>query len=264
MTPHATSPATSATGAAGAPAAASVVDRARRAPGVSDLGDGSAGRPGSAASPAGPDGLPEHVWYASYGSNLLRERFEVYLLGGRIAGLDRLYPGGPGTTGADADRAVVLPGGLRFALEAPAWGGGGVAFWDPAAPGPGVLARAWRVRLQQFLEVVHLENGGLDRRPAAWSAEVLTTGEAAVGDGWYSRLLCPGHLGQEPVLTFTHPRPASLTTREPSSAYAGVVGRGLLETFGGPRSGGLGPDDVAAYLGAALRTGDDPPRSRPL
>ncbi len=225
--------------------ATDVVRDARRAGDVTDL-------QGAAPLGAGEPGRPEHVWYVSYGSNLLRERFEVYLLGGRVPGLAREYPGGPGTAPADDDRAVVLPGRLRFALDAPSWGGGGVAFWDPTGRGPGVLARAWRVRREQFLEVVHLENGGLDRRTAPWPDDVVSTGEARVGDGWYSRLLRPGWLAGEPLLTFTHPRAGTLPTREPSPAYRSVVARGVVETFAARGRGALDLADADTYLEAAL------------
>lgn len=227
-----------------------VLDRVRAAPDVVGL------LPTGPSGPTGPtdaDRRPDHVWYVSYGSNLLRERFERYLLGGRLPGLDVVYPGGEHLAPASADRAVVLPGALRFALDAPSWGGGGVAFWDPAAPGPGVLARAWRVRLTQFLEVVHLENGGRDRRAAPWPAEVLRDGEARSGEGWYSRLLVAGRLGDEPALTFTHPTPGDLVTRAPSPAYRSVVARGVTETFGAPPCGGLEHADASAYLDAAAR-----------
>lgn len=36
---------------------------------------------------------PELVWYASYGANLLRERFMFYVQGGVLKGSDRQYPG---------------------------------------------------------------------------------------------------------------------------------------------------------------------------
>jgi hypothetical protein len=31
----------------------------------------------------------QHVWYASFGSNILLERFQCYLEGGRVAGMIR-------------------------------------------------------------------------------------------------------------------------------------------------------------------------------
>ncbi|WP_380168855.1 hypothetical protein [Jannaschia sp. R86511] len=237
------------------PTAATVLQRVAAAPDVVTVAPSRAttdhAHPEHPGDPAHP-GHPAHVWYVSYGSNLLRERFEVYLLGGRVPGLDREYPGGTGTSRATGERAVLLPGVLRLALDAPSWGGGGVAFWDPTGPGPGVLARAWRVRREQFLEVVHLENGGTDRRGAPWPVQVLRTGTADVGDGWYRRLLSPGSLDGEPLLTFTHPDAGTLATRAPSPAYRSVVARGLVETFAAPGRGALGPTDAQAYLADAL------------
>lgn len=226
-----------------APTVSDVLGRVRAADDVTDL---------SAADPSLADrGTPSHVWYVSYGSNLLAERFEAYLLGGSVAGLDRTYPGGATTDHASAERAVVLPGRLRFALDAPQWGGGGVAFWDPDGVGHGVLARAWRVRLEQYLEVVHLENGGTHRVASPWRQDVLSDGSALVDDSWYGRLVLAGHLDGEPALSFTHPRPGGLPTRSPSPRYAGVVTRGLVQTFGLPARGGLTGAEADTYLGDA-------------
>ena len=223
------------------------MERVRSSAGVTDL----TGVPPVLGEP----GTPSHVWYVSYGSNLLRERFEVYLLGGSVAGLDRTYPGGPGTSPASADRPVVLPGGLRFALDAPQWGGGGVAFWDPGGEGPGVLARAWRVTLQQYLQVVHLENGGRHRAAAPWPGDVLARGSAVTADRWYGRLELVGHLDGEPALTFTHPSPGAVAVRAPSDRYADVVARGLVQTFGQAGRGGLLRSEADAYLAVARSEG---------
>ncbi|WP_336923253.1 histone deacetylase [Aquipuribacter sp. SD81] len=205
----------------------------------------------------------------SYGSNLLRGRFERYLLGGTLPGLDVVYPGGPGTAPAGADRAVVLPGRLRLAGDAPAWGGGGVCFWDEGAPGPGVLARAWRVTLGQYLEVVHLEGSRAavpQRRRAPWDDAVLRDGSATVLDGWYGRLVLAGSLEGEPALTFTSPAAARLPARPPSPRYREVVVAGLVETFGARARGGLDEGAAAAYVDACASgspTGPSPPAAPP-
>ncbi|MFC3690094.1 histone deacetylase [Aquipuribacter hungaricus] len=227
------------------------------APAVTDLRAATtrSGAAAAAAAPGAPPADPSHVWYVSYGSNLLRERFEVYLLGGTVAGLDRTYPGGPGTAPASAERPVVLPGRLRFGHDAPQWGGGGVAFWDPDGHGPGVLARAWRVTLRQYLEVVHLENGGTARLAAPWPDRVLADGGAVLDEGWYGRLVVVGALDGEPALTFTAPAPAAVPPGPPSSRYAGVVARGLVETFGAPARGGLDDGGARRYLRAAYSEG---------
>jgi hypothetical protein len=223
----------------------SPVRRVRAASDVVDLVGGAG--PAAAGGPT-----PSHVWYVSYGSNLLRARLERYLLGGRLAGLDVDYPGGPATAPASDERAVVLPGRLRFALDAPPWGGGGVCFWDPAGAGEGVLARAWRMTLRQYLEVVHLENGGTGRVAVPWRPEVLRDGEVLVDDGWYGRLVLAGRVAGEPALTFTSPRPGVLATRAPSPRYRQVVEAGLVETFGAAARGGLTPDEAVGYVTAAV------------
>jgi len=220
-----------------------VLGRVRAAADVTDL---------SVTAPSLADReTPSHVWYVSYGSNLLAERFEAYLLGGSVAGLDRRYPGGVSTGPASAERAVVLGGRLRLGLDAPQWGGGGVAFWDPDGVGYGVLARAWRVRLEQYLELVHLENGGTHRVASPWRQELLSDGSALIDDGWYGRLVLAGHLDGAPALSFTHPRPGRLPPRSPSPRYAGVVARGLVQTFGPPARGGLTDAEADTYLADA-------------
>ena len=41
----------------------------------------------AAAATEAPAGEPHYVWYACFGSNILYERFNCYLEGGRIAGM---------------------------------------------------------------------------------------------------------------------------------------------------------------------------------
>jgi hypothetical protein len=72
------------------------------------------------------------LWYAAYGSNLARDRFENYLSGGRPVGATRHYPGARDSSPPIDDRPLLLPGRLFFAWESPTWGGG-IAFYDPPA-----------------------------------------------------------------------------------------------------------------------------------
>ncbi len=242
---------------AAAPRTVSVpsLSRARSRPGS---GPGSRSRSGpgepgpDAASPtaAAPDAVPEDVWYASYGSNLLRERFRCYLVGGTPPGSRHHHPPSDAPREPGEDLALLAPGALVFAGDASPWGGGGVAFWDPDGPGT-TLMRGWRLTLAQFLEVVHLENGGRERARAAVPEQLWRTGETQLTDGWYGRLVVLTTLAGLPVVTFTSPRAASLEPAAPSAAYATVVRRGLLETFGPSGRGSLTPAEADGYLGAA-------------
>lgn len=218
-----------------------VLERVRRAPGVVDLVPAAPIDPAAlhAAADAWPDGQPDRVWYAAYGSNLLRARFLTYLLGGRPDGSARTYPPSDHPRHPVDEMALVLPGSARFAREAASWGGGGVAFWDPDS-GAGTAARGWLIDSDQFAELLHLENGGADRRRPTVPAELWRRGVCVVGPGWYPRLLVVGLVAGDPVVTFTSAvEDDRLPASAPGHAYADVVARGLAETFASPDRGGV-------------------------
>lgn len=63
---------------------------------VSIVAATSASAPGETSDAAGEarnDDAPHYVWYACFGSNILLERFNCYLEGGRIAGMIADMPG---------------------------------------------------------------------------------------------------------------------------------------------------------------------------
>ena len=136
-----------------------------------------------AASPSGPADDPTtttHVWYASFGSNILAERFNCYLAGGRVEGMVRDMPGSRDPTPPCRwTRWDDVPYRMFFAHSSPTWGGGGVAFVDVDAPSPahlGTTFRLYRVTLQQYNDVLAQENGMLPGDPAC---RELTPEEAA-------------------------------------------------------------------------------------
>ncbi|MDH4076978.1 MAG: histone deacetylase [Acidimicrobiia bacterium] len=209
------------------------------------------------------DGL---IWYAAYGSNLWSARFLTYLAGGPVP----LSPAGRVQAGARdpspplADRPARLPGRVLFGRSSPGWGGGGVAFLDPA-PGPApaaasrdqVLGRLWLITADQFADVASQENGHPLPAEAAHPSALEPGGHLDVGPGWYGRLL---HLGDGPdgypILTFTCPDPAALPRRPAHPAYREVIARGLIETWG------LTAAEAAGYLGASHSNHVDNDRQR--
>ncbi|MEL6981019.1 MAG: histone deacetylase [Actinomycetota bacterium] len=182
------------------------------------------------------------VWYAAYGSNLLRSRFVTYLRGGPVPGSGRIQAGA--RDDADPQEAVsyAFDRPLIFGQRASGWGGGGVCFVDPDRSEPGVTAgRAWLVTGQQLSDIWAQENGldvGVDPDLEA----VRSAGSLDVGTGWYRRLLSLGELDGHPILTFTCASPPELNPAH--SSYLGVVGQGLRETWG------WSPQEAAAYLAA--------------
>lgn len=168
------------------------------------------------------------VWYASYGSNLSKSRFGVYLRGGQLPGRPRLYTGARDVTSPRADMPLMLNGQVYFAGQSSVWGGG-FGLFDPSSDGT-TPARAYLVTLEQFSDVVAQEMG----RPPGPTLDVsraIRAGRDTLGPGPYETIVRTGFVNNIPVLTFTAPaprRPLSV----PAAPYLAVIGRGIIEAHG--------------------------------
>ncbi len=185
--------------------------------------------------------MSERVWYASYGSNLSRSRFECYLYGGRPLGASRTYPGARDRTPPTGDRALILPGQVYFAWQSPTWGGG-VAFYDPAADGE-VAARAYLLTVPQFSDVATQEM----HRPTGADVDVhgllAHAPVATLGPGRYETLHRVAELDGVAVVTFSAPWTlGDALLNAPSPAYLRMMADGLREAHG------WSDTQVAAYL----------------
>lgn len=216
---------------------------------------------GDSTGPApgfGSESSEPRVWYAAFGSNLLRARMAVYLAGGPvpISPSGRIQAGARNPAPTLADRAIAIPHRLFFARDVASWGGGGVAFLDPSplppigqppasAPGDATLGRAWLVTADQFADV-HCQENGLGE-PLDLDLDALAAaGRLPVTDTWYGLLL---HLGDgpdgSPVVTFTCPDPAAVGPEQaPNEPYRTVMRQGLGEAWG------LDQATADAYLAA--------------
>jgi hypothetical protein len=161
------------------------------------------------------------LWYAAYGSNMCGERFECYVAGGCPPGATRTYPGA---------RDRTLP-------DSPTWGGG-IAFYDPDAPGESIGV-AYGLTLGQFSDVAAQE---MHREPGADLdlAALWHTGSHLLGPGRYESLHVVGRLDDLPVVTFTASTPPPLNP--PVPAYVATMARGITETHG------WGVDETVDYL----------------
>jgi hypothetical protein len=180
-----------------------------------------------------------HVWYASYGSNLSRDRFLCYLQGGRPEGATRTYPGARDESHPAADAPFALPGQVFFGWHSPTWDGG-IAFYDAGSSGQ-ALARAYLITEGQFADVAAQE---MHREPGSDLdlSTVLAERRHSVGPGRYESLHLVGEMGGHPVITFTSPDDAELPHNPPSEPYLAMVARGLRETHE------QSEDELADYL----------------
>lgn len=157
------------------------------------------------------------VWYASYGSNLLQDRFNCYLFGGKVQGMSRPSHGARDPTPARDSAVLQVPYRVFFAHARKSfWGFGGSAMLDLTPHDPSeTLIRLYKVTLQQFNDIVAQENG---LRPPLAAVNRLTcedleklrgkeAGNFSVqferGWNYYPVVAYLGEHNDAPILTFT-------------------------------------------------------------
>ena len=175
-----------------------------------------------------------HVWYVSYGSNMSADRFACYIEGGVPPGGTRENPGARDRRLPARTIPVDLPGTVYFAGDSPQWGGG-VAFYDHAAPG-GAAARGYLVTAEQFADIAAQEmyRAPRDRDPLAELVLApLDGGRHQDGPGRYETLLEVGRHEDLPLLTFTAPHGLDhVEHTRPTEAYLATVRDGLRQSRG--------------------------------
>jgi hypothetical protein len=185
-----------------------------------------------------------HVWYVSYGSNMCAARFACYIEGGVPPGGSRENPGARDRRLPERTIPVDLPGTVYFAGESPQWGGG-VAFYDHAAPGR-AAGRGYLVTAEQFADIAAQEMYRLPR-PGDPLAELVLSpldgGRHELGPGRYETLLEVGQHEGMPLLTFTSPHGLDhVEHTRPSEVYLSMVRDGLRETRG------WDDEEISSYL----------------
>jgi hypothetical protein len=166
----------------------------------------------------------EYVWYAGYGSNLSRQRFLCYILGGKPALGSKNHEGSKDPTPPGANRILTVKHRLYFALPRGStgtknWGPGGVAFIETESDESAeTICRMWRITREQYEDVRKQE-----------------------GLTWYDKEITLGEADGIPILTVSHGHRLEHTVA-PSPAYLRTIATGLRETAG------LSTEEIAIYL----------------
>ena len=174
--------------------------------------------------------MTDYVWYVSYGSNMLKERFMHYIEGGRFEGGGAWHEPCADTTPPLAVRAYDIPFDMYFGNSSGSWGGKGVSFLDITQPGQ-AKGVAYQITREQFEHVACQENGGC---------------EPAYSHGWYDTVVSLGELDGYEVVTITNSEVRDYN--EPSEAYLQTLHRGLRENY--PE---MSDAEIEEYLGGCQR-----------
>ncbi|UNC91206.1 hypothetical protein [Candidatus Contubernalis alkaliaceticus] len=186
------------------------------------------------------------VWYASYGSNLCRDRFLCYIQGGTPQGSNAYECGCRDRTLPAEDKHLFIEHPLYFAGYSRRWGGG-VAFIGSREdkhvnPKSSTLVRMYLIKQEQFGDVVAQENSVSFPVIIPWE-QVVEEGKKDLIDSLYGRVV---HLGERegfPIFTFTTARKFEGYTA-PSESYLKMLINGLKEAH----SYSFSPEQVWGYL----------------
>ncbi len=147
-----------------------------------------------------------YLIYAAYGSNLLKDRFMVYIKGGTYCG--RLYEGSKDKIDPQDLGCIYVPHRLYFAKESSRWKNKGVAFLDCEKERDNnfhAIVRLWKVSEQQFEDIKKQE-----------------------GKTWYNVELELGE--KEGLIIKTITGCWKTEINKPSEEYLNVIRQGLKET----------------------------------
>jgi hypothetical protein len=204
---------------------------------------------------------PELVWYASYGSNLCRERFMCYVQGGVLKATERRYPGCRDKTEPRADGRITIPHELYFSGHSKLWGGA-MAFVRAQPSRVETLGRMYLVSFQQFEDVIaqerDLEPGARRLCPEYPYLRSHSTCFANPDDPSkpahpktryaYTHILNIGENAGAPILTFTaQSANDEIAPAAPSRKYLRFIAAGIRETY--PQ---MSDEAIRDYLGNML------------
>lgn len=175
----------------------------------------------------------QKVWYASYGSNLLKKRFSCYIAGGTPEGAQREYAGCTDKNLPEASKPITINAELYFARQSKTWHGGGVAFIKPTEdPDMNTLGRMYLITAEQFSEVVKQEIR-LKEDLVIDLEELAAKGSLLLNErSWYNKLLFLGRENGYPIFTFTNKDYLKDEINPPHETYHSTIAAGLRETYG--------------------------------
>ncbi|MGV8120650.1 MAG: hypothetical protein AB2L14_12895 [Candidatus Xenobiia bacterium LiM19] len=149
------------------------------------------------------------VWYACYGSNLLKERFMCYIKGGKCSYNGKLYTGCEDKSEPQKDESFIIKHRIYFGKRSPSWFKKGVAFLDSMYnESECTLGRIYLITKSQFIDVQSQEGSSLE-----WYGEIIHLGEK---DGFEIKTLTSKEIQPEKV---------------PSEYYLKAMINGIKETY---------------------------------
>ena len=173
----------------------------------------------------------DYVWYVSYGSNMLYERFLTYIEGGAFEdGGSYNFPCS-NTSEPVERRTIEIPHDMYFGNNSGSWNGCGVSFLDTSRKGH-ALGVAYLITREQFEHVAAEENCG--RFPDGYG-------------NWYEDINTLGEMDGFEMVTITNNelRPYE----KPCEEYLNTLKRGIRQNWSE-----MSEEEIDSYLESCDRT----------
>nr|WP_209481445.1 hypothetical protein [Virgibacillus litoralis] len=172
----------------------------------------------------------KYVWYASYGSNLSRDRFLCYIKGGKPKGSEKVEVGCKDKSLPIKETTYIMRYPLYFAKSSSRWQNKGVAFIGLNEDEEHhTYSRKYLITVEQFMDVVKQENNGAELDIDL--IEIIKNGSKTLRDSWYGTILYLGEEDGYPILTFTAYWDLDVPYNKPSEEYLSMIINGLKTTL---------------------------------
>ncbi|WP_078428051.1 hypothetical protein [Alkalihalobacterium alkalinitrilicum] len=167
-----------------------------------------------------------YVWYASYGSNLSKDRFLCYIRGGKPEGSEKVEVGCRDQSLPLKEASHIMHYPLYFAQNSIRWQKQGVAFIGLTEDKQHrTYSRKYLITEDQFFDVVKQENNGIELDINL--SEVKKKRYKTLRDSWYGTILYIGEENGYPIYTFTADWDLDVPFSKPSKEYLSMIIEGL-------------------------------------
>ena len=171
------------------------------------------------------------IWYAVYGSNLLEERFNCYLQGGKPTGSNKLYYGCRDKTLSKRQHEFKINSELYFAKKSTNWENGGVAFIDFNKNNKSItLSKIYLISKEQFIDVAIQETSSNILLDLDFNKTIQESYTIYKKKSWYGKLVHLGEFDNFPVFTITSEHKFA-EINKPSVPYLITIIKGLRELY---------------------------------
>jgi hypothetical protein len=171
------------------------------------------------------------IWYFGYGSNIYRERFVCYIIGGQPVGNTKSYEGCRDKTLPSKDKPFSIRNELYFSKQSSGWDNGGVAFVKiNHSPNITTLGRLYLITRQQLEDVAKQETSSEEIQTINFDEALARGSTVFKSRSWYGNVLCLGKDNDYPIFTLTNEINLAAVTR-PSPQYISTIAKGLAQTL---------------------------------